>query len=81
MTGQTVVCANTGNYCTDNGTFDSVTGECTWVRKLCVTCEPFGVSRAMINVQSNGLPAKCFYAADRRMVEQNIDFQVAFNQR
>ena len=50
VTGQTVTCANTGDYCTDNGTFDSVTGECTWVRKLCVTCEPFGVSRAMINV-------------------------------
>lgn len=44
-----------------------------------MTCEASGTSRVKINVQSNGLPAKCFYAPDREMVEQNIEFSVDFN--
>ena len=77
--GQVVTCADTGDYCIDSGNFDPSTSECSWNRKLCVTCESSGTSRVKINVQSNGLPAECFYAPDRQMVEQNIEYSVDFN--
>ena len=64
----------------DSGNLDVVTGECEWTRKLCLTCELYGTSRVLINVQSNGLPSKCFWAPEREIVEQNIEFSVIFNQ-
>ena len=48
--GEEVTCANSGDYCINSGNFNSATGECTWTRKLCVTCEPYGTSRVLINV-------------------------------
>ena len=78
VVGETVTCGNSGDYCIDSGNFISSTGECSWNRKLCVTCVPYG-SQTIITVQSNGLPSKCFYAPDRQIAEQNIEFEVVFN--
>jgi len=80
MLGETVTCDDSGDYCVDTGVHDTVTGECTWTRKLCLICETVG-SRIKIHVQSNGLPRKCFYAPDRHIVAQNIEYSVLFNKK
>ena len=79
MVGEETTCSRTGNYCVDSG-FRLETEDCTWTRKLCVTCDYDSFYGVTINMQSNGLPRKCFWTEDRELTEQNIDFTVEWNQ-
>ena len=72
IAGEVVTCPDTGDHCINSGNYNPTTKECSWTRKLCVTCENTHTADARITVQSNGLPAKCFYAPDQDIVEQNI---------
>lgn len=38
--GETITCTGTGS-CTDGGTYDASTDECTYTRKLCVSCTTY----------------------------------------
>ena len=38
LTGSTVNCNSTGDFCTDNGSRESGTNKCSFERKLCVAC-------------------------------------------
>ena len=79
ITGEQVQCAKTGDFCVDSGQRDPQSGSCSWTRKLCVTCEKTATEIVKISVQSNGLPAKCFWTETRALREENIDFTVIFN--
>lgn len=52
---------------------------CTWQRKLCVTCR-IKNKITYIRVQSNGLPNHCYTTVtSTKMLSLTIDYEVAFN--
>lgn len=74
---------NYAGICPDGSVGQS---QCTWYRKLCVTCEEETtvvanqrISRAMIRVQTNSMPDHCYMANTNPPKEYMIDFTVAWN--
>jgi hypothetical protein len=51
---------------------------CSWKRKLCVTCSTSGGS-TYIRVQTNSMPDHCYGGGPPVVTTQEIDFTVLFN--
>lgn len=81
MPSASVTCQNYTNYGTymSNKCAGTVSGtddeNCTWERKLCVTCRNDGGS-IKIRVQTNGLPSHCYRSPNTAPVAQTVDFEV-----
>ena len=62
MTGTSTTCeGNFGGKCIGTTNSDD---ECTWSRKLCVTCNvDYDTGYTMIRVQTNSYPDHCYYAS------------------
>ena len=48
---------------------------CTWNRKLCVTCRDDS-GTVKIRVETNGLPSHCYKSPNTAPLEQTVDFEV-----
>lgn len=71
-----MTCTGVGK-CGSTSTYDSSTDECTWQRKLCVTCTETR-SQVYIRVQTNGMPMHCYVSSRKAPEEIDLDFEVAW---
>jgi len=70
MTSANVNCLTDVGVCAGTGTET----DCTFARKLCVTC-----SGSTVRVQTNGFPNHCYKAILNAPQSTVIDFEVTFN--
>ena len=74
--GETFTCSNKSR-CIEGGTLSGT--DCSWTRKLCVTCRVDDNGVTMIRVQTNNLPDHC--VASSSIKAKNFDYEVPFNPR
>ncbi len=77
LASETISCVNTGPFCVSSGQRVK-NNECTYARKLCVTCTKPDVGAVKIRVMGNGLPKNCFYGSNQ-VEELYIDYEMLWN--